>query len=84
MCRSYGDQFEVLVKDKRDISSYLKKQVEFRNDQVLDLNDRLNGLQQAKEYEKELCEKTFQDLKEKSQREIEKLENENVLLSNLI
>jgi hypothetical protein len=84
MCRSYGDQFEVLVKDKRDISSYLKKQVEFRNDQVLDLNDRLNGLQQAKEYEKELCEKTFQDLKEKSQREIEKLENENVLLSNFI
>jgi len=84
MCRSYGDQFEVLVKDKRDISSYLKKQVEFRNDQVLDLNDRLNGLQKAKEYEKELCEKTFLDFKEKSQREIEKLENENVLLSNLI
>jgi len=84
MCRSYGDQFEVLLKDKRDISSYLKKQLELRNDQVLDLNDRLNGLQQAKEYEKELCEKTFQDLKEKSEREIEKLENENVLLSNLI
>jgi hypothetical protein len=81
MCRSYGDQFEVLLKDKRDISSYLKKQLELRNEQVFDLNDRLIGLQQAKTYEKDLFEKTFQDFKQKSQSEIEKLENENLLLS---
>jgi hypothetical protein len=81
MCRSYGDQFEILLKDKRDISSYLKKQLELRNEQVFDLNDRLIGLQQAKTYEKDLFEKTFQDFKQKSQSEIEKLENENLLLS---
>ncbi|CAF1561887.1 unnamed protein product [Adineta ricciae] len=82
MCRSYGDQFEILLKDKRDISSYLKKQLELRNGQVFDLNDRLVGLQKAKDQEKELYEKNFQDLKEKSQKEIDKLENENFLLSN--
>ena len=84
MCRSYGDQFEILLKDKRDISSYLKKQLELRNEQVFDLNDRLIGLQQAKNNEKDLLEKKFLDYKEKSQAEIEKLENENMLLSRKI
>ena len=84
MCRSYGDQFEILLKDKRDISSYLKKQLELRNEQVFDLNDRLIGLQQAKNTEKDLFEKKLQDCKIQSQFEIEKLENENMLLSNLI
>jgi len=84
MCRSYGDQFEILVKDKDDISSYLKKQLELRNEQVFDLNDRLIGLQKAKDNEKDLLEKKFEDFKEKSRLEIEKLENENLLLSNFI
>jgi len=84
MCRSYGDQFEILLKDKSDISSYLKKQLESRNEQVFDLNDRLIGLQQAKDNEKNLLEKKFEDCKEKSRLEIEKLENENLLLSNFI
>jgi hypothetical protein len=81
MCRSYGDQFETLLKDKRDISSYLKKQLELRNEQVFDLNDRLIGLQKTKNYEKDLFLKTLQDFKQKSQSEIEKLENDNLLLS---
>ncbi|CAF4805324.1 unnamed protein product [Rotaria sp. Silwood1] len=80
MCRSYGDQFETLLKDKRDISSYLKKQLELRNEQVFDLNDRLIGLQQAKDYEKDLYEKNLQNFKDKNKLEIEKLENENMLL----
>jgi hypothetical protein len=84
MCRSYGDQFEILLKDKRDISSYLKKQLELRNEQVFDLNDRLIGLQQAKNNEKDLLEKQYQDYKDKSQLEIEKLENENMLLSKKV
>ena len=82
MCRSYGDQFEILVKDKRDISSYLKKQLDLRNEQAFDLNDRLIGLQKVKEKEKEFLEKKFQDFKDKSQLEIERLENDNMLLSN--
>lgn len=82
MCRSYGDQFEILVKDKRDISSYLKKQLDLRNEQAFDLNDRLIGLQKVKEKEKEFLEKKFQDFKDQSQAEIERLENDNMLLSN--
>lgn len=81
MCRSYGDQFEILLKDKRDISSYLKKQLELRNEQTFDLNDRLIGLQQAKDKEKDFYENIFQDQKEKFRLENEKLENENLLLS---
>ncbi|CAF0817678.1 unnamed protein product [Adineta steineri] len=79
MCRSYGDQFEILLKDKHDISSYLKQQLELRNEQVFDLNHRLIDLQQMKENEKDLFEKTLQNFKENSQTEIEKLENENML-----
>lgn len=81
MCRSYGDQFEILLKDKRDISSYLKQQLDLRNEQVFDLNDRLIGLQKVKENEKEFLDKKFEDLKIQSQSNIEKLENENMLLS---
>ena len=84
MCRSYGDQFETLLKDKRDISAYLKKQLELRNEQVFDLNDRLIGLQQAKNNEKDFYERKLENDKEKFQIEIEKLENENMLLSNWI
>lgn len=82
MCRSYGDQFEILLKDKRDISSYLKKQLDLRNEQVFELNDRLIGLQKVKENERDFFEKKFDDFKIKSQSDIEKLENENMLLSN--
>ncbi|CAF3361485.1 unnamed protein product [Rotaria socialis] len=80
MCRSYGDQFESLFKDKRDISSYLKKQLDLRNEQVFDLNDRLTDLQQAKDYEKDLFEKKIQNLKEQYDLEIQNLGNENMLL----
>lgn len=81
MCRSYGNQFENLVKDKEDISSYLKKQYDLRNEQVLDLNDRLLGLQKAKEQQKESLEKSLRECQEKARLEIERLENENFLLS---
>ena len=81
MCRSYGNQFDTLVKDKDDISSYLKKQFELRNEQVLDLNDRLLGLQKAKDQQKELLEKSLRECQENSRIEIERLENENFLLS---
>ena len=82
MCRSYGDQFETLLKDKRDLASYLKTQLELRNEQVFDLNDRLLHLQQAIDTQKSVLEQALHDLKEKSRLTIEQLENENLLLSN--
>lgn len=84
MCRSYGDQFESLAKDKQDIASYLKKQLDLRHDQVLDLNDRLLGLQQAKDQQKETLEKSVRECQEKARIEIERLESENFLLSNAL
>lgn len=81
MCRSYGNQFDTLVKDKDDISSYLKKQFDLRNEQVLDLNDRLLGLQKAKDQQKEFLEKSLRECQDNSRIEIERLENDNFLLS---
>ena len=81
MCRSYGEQFEILIKDKDDIHSYFKKQLDSKVAQVSELNDRLIGLQQIKNGEKEVLEMEFVNYKAKSRSEIEKLENENILLS---
>ena len=82
MCRSYGEQFETLLKDKHDISSYLKKQLESRDEQVFDLHDRLIGLQQAKDKEQNLYENNFKNMKEEYQMKMNELEQNNMLLSN--
>jgi hypothetical protein len=80
MCRSYGDQFDSLLKDKDDIAIYLKKQLELRNSQVFDVNDRLVGLQQAKDRQKELLDESLDHCREKARLDIETLEHENLSL----
>ena len=80
MCRACGDQFESLLTDKTSIASYLKKQLELRNEQVFDLNDRLIGLQQAKDQQKDLRDKLLENSKDKCRSETERLENENLFL----
>lgn len=81
MCHSYGEQFEVLAKDKEEISNYLMKQIESKQNQLVELNDRFLGLQKTNEREKRILEKNLVELKEKSQLEIETLEKENLFLS---
>ena len=53
MCRACGDQFESFLTDKTNNVPYLKKQLDLRNEQVFDLLDRLIGLQQTKDQQKD-------------------------------
>jgi hypothetical protein len=72
MCRACGDEFESLLTDKTNIVSYLKKQLEVRNEQVFDLLDRLIGLQQAKDQEKDLLDKSLENSKDECRSETER------------
>jgi predicted nucleic acid-binding Zn-ribbon protein len=82
------DEFEILNKkyetlyetsnvDKRDIIANLKKELEKRADEILDLNDRLIGLQQAKDAEKDAFEKQLTDLRQEFQETKDLLTNQN-------
>jgi hypothetical protein len=55
----------------------LKKELERKTDEVLDLNDRLVGLQQAKDAEKEAFEKQLSDLRTEFQETKDVLTNQN-------
>ena len=52
----YKSQYEQQTTDKKEIVSFLKKQLEQRADEIADLQDRLIGLQQAKDAEKDQFE----------------------------
>jgi hypothetical protein len=60
---------------------YAKKQVELKEEEILDLKDRLVGLGQAKELEKELLNKQLNDLKNEIHDLRERYEAENGELS---
>ena len=77
MCKKYEVQYESSNLEKRDIVANLKKESDKKSDEILDLNDRLIGLQQSKEAEKELSEKQLADLRAESQEQKDSLTNQN-------
>ena len=74
--------YETSNTDKRDIVSNLKKELEKKTDEILDLNDRLVGLQQAKDAEKEAFDKQLTDLRTEFQETKDNLTNQNNSLCN--
>jgi predicted nucleic acid-binding Zn-ribbon protein len=56
---------------------YAKKQVELKEEEIADLKDRLVGLGQAKELEKEILQKQLNDLKNEIHDLRERYEAEN-------
>jgi hypothetical protein len=83
MCKKYEVQYEASNLEKRDIVSNLKKECDKKTDEILDLNDRLIGLQQSKEAEKELAEKQLADLRTEAQDQKDILTNQNNTLCKL-
>jgi predicted nucleic acid-binding Zn-ribbon protein len=83
MCKKYETQYESSNIEKRDVVANLKKELDKRSDDILDLNDRLVGLQQAKEAEKEASEKQLADLRTEFQETKDLLTNQNNALCNL-
>ena len=84
MCKKYEVQYESSNIEKRDIVANLKKESDKKSDEILDLNDRLIGLQQSKEAEKEAAEKQLADLRTEAQEAKDILTNQNNALCNLI
>jgi hypothetical protein len=83
LCKKYEQQYETTNTDKKDIVSNLKKELEKKTDDILDLNDRLVGLQQAKDAEKDAFEKQLADLRTEFQEAKDVLTNQNNSLRNL-
>merc|ERR1719494_701393 len=77
----YKSQFEQQVSDKKEIVSFLKKQLEQRADEIADLQDRLIGLQQAKDAEKDQYEVQLATLRTEMQEIKDQLTSENMVLN---
>jgi hypothetical protein len=84
LCKKYEGEFDSLSNDKKDIISNLKKELERKTDEILDLNDKLVGLQQAKDSEKEAFEKQLTDLRTEFQETKDNLTNQNNALRKRI
>lgn len=84
LCKKYEAQYETSNADKKDIVSNLNKELQKKTDDILDLSDRLVGLQQAKDSEKEAFEKQLTDLRTEFQETKDTLTNQNnTLLAKL-
>jgi hypothetical protein len=82
--KKYETLYETTNVDKRDIIANLKKELEKKTDEILDLNDRLIGLQQAKDAEKDAFEKQLSDLRTEFQETKDLLTNQNNSLCKFI
>ncbi|CAH1270947.1 CFAP157 [Branchiostoma lanceolatum] len=76
----FKSQYEQMSEDKKEIVSFLKKTLEQRNDEIADLNDRLVGLQQAKDQEKDTYEQQLATLRTEFQETKDQLTSENMIL----
>ena len=82
--KKYETIYENSIIEKRDIVNNLRKEVEKKVDEVADLSDRLIGLQQAKDAEKEAFDKQMTDMRTEYQEMKEVYANQNNALSNSI
>ncbi|CAF2390913.1 unnamed protein product [Rotaria sp. Silwood2] len=77
------DQVKTLEQDF-EMLKYAKKQVEIKEEEIADLKDRLIGLGQAKELEKDMLQKQLNDLKNEIHDLRERYEAENSELRNQV
>ena len=73
-------KFEQQAVDKKEIVSFLKKQLEQRSDEIADLQEKLISLQQAKELEKDKYELEITTLKTEMRELRDHLTSENMVL----
>lgn len=77
----FKSTYDQMGTDKKEIVAFLKKQLEQRQDEIADLNDRLVGLQQAKDTEKDAYEAQLAQLRNEFQETKDQLTSENMILS---
>lgn len=78
--QGFKSQYEQQVNDKKEIVSFLKKQLEQRGEELADLQDRLIGLQQAKDAEKDQYEVQLATIRTEMQEVKDQLTSENMVL----
>ena len=78
--QGFKSQYEQQVNDKKEIVSFLKKQLEQRAEELADLQDRLIGLQQAKDAEKDQYEVQLATIRTEMQEVKDQLTSENMVL----
>lgn len=78
--QDYRSQYGQQTTDKKEIVTFLKKQLEQRADEIADLQDRLIGLQQAKDGEKDQYEVQLATLRTEMQEIKDQLTSENMVL----
>lgn len=76
LCKNYEGKFTKEIGDKRDIVGNLQNELTRKTFELNDLNDRLIGLQQAKDAEKETFEKQLADLRREHQEMKDSLTNQ--------
>ena len=76
----FKENFDQHATDKKEIVSFLKKQLEQRADEIADLQERLIGLQQAKDTEKDHYEVQLATLRTEMQEIKDQLTSENMVL----
>ncbi|KAM8934273.1 cilia- and flagella-associated protein 157 [Pelodytes ibericus] len=74
-------QYDQLSSDKKEITSFLKRTLHQRMDEIADLNDQLMGLQQAKDAEKDAYEAQLAQVRHEFQGTKDRLTSENMLLA---
>ena len=78
--QDYKTQYEQQTTDKKEIVLFLKKQLEQRADENADFQDRIIGLQQAKDAEKDHYEVQLTTLRTEMQETKDQLSSENMVL----
>ena len=78
--KEVDSKFEQQATDKKEIVSFLKKQLEQRADEIADLQERLIGLQHAKDTEKDKYELQLTTLRTEMQEVKDQLTSENMVL----
>ncbi|XP_075041193.1 cilia- and flagella-associated protein 157 [Mixophyes fleayi] len=74
-------QYNQLSSDKNEIVSFLKRTLNQRTDEIIDLNDQVAGLQQAKDAEKDLYEAQLTQMRHEYQETKDHLTSENMMLA---
>lgn len=77
----FVEKFEQLDTDKREIIELLKRQEKQKTDEIVDLTDRLHGLHQTKQMEKEQYETQIHNLRNELDQVREQLTSENMILN---
>ncbi|XP_044515632.1 cilia- and flagella-associated protein 157-like [Gracilinanus agilis] len=76
----FQDEFQQLTHNKKEVVSFLKRTLNQRVDEIIDLNSQIHGLQVSKEVEKDAFEAQLAQVRHEFQETKDQLTMENIML----